>query len=179
LEKETPTETETRNPPRPPGARLLEAVQWLKAEEERAGRIWEDYVDRALLALNGPWERPPAEMDRLRDWLEEGPEVEHPVDGRRRPGVPRVFYGPIGSANRLLKNPRKRNGLRDRFGVKAVEMEASGIADAAWSGERGYLVVRGTCDYCNPDKGDAWQHYAAIVAAAYTRAVVEMTSSTE
>ena len=89
------------------------------------------------------------------------------------PGRPRVFYGPIASANKLLKNPTKRDLLRNNYGVKAVEMEGSGIADAAWNLERGYLVVRGTCDYCNPDKGDLWHKYASIIAAAYTRCLIE------
>lgn len=39
--------------------------------------------------------------------------------------------------------------------------------------EVGYLVVRGICDYCDSHKNDDWQQYAAIVAAAYTRALIE------
>ena len=37
----------------------------------------------------------------------------------------------------------------------------------------GYLVVRGICDYCDSHKNDDWQQYAAVVAAAYTRALIE------
>ncbi len=51
--------------------------------------------------------------------------------------------------------------------------EASGIADATWNHEVGYLVVRGICDYCDSHKNDEWQQYAAVVAAAYTRALIE------
>src|ERR1700729_1299681 len=115
------------NPPRPPGPRLLEAVQWLQAEDERGVRRWEEYVERAIFVLQERWKRPSGELDRLRDWLDEGPETEHPVDPGRRDGQPRLFHGPIGSANKLLKNPVKRNALRDKFGVKAIEMEGSGI----------------------------------------------------
>ena len=84
-----------------------------------------------------------------------------------------MFIAPIASANKLLKNPIKRDQLRVKFRVKAVEMEGSGIADATWSHEIGYLVVRGICDYCDSKKGDNWQAYAAAVAAAYTRALLE------
>jgi nucleoside phosphorylase len=63
--------------------------------------------------------------------------------------------------------------LRDKFKVKAIEMEASGIANATWNREVGYLVVRGICDYCDSHKNDDWQQYAAVVAAAYTRALIE------
>ena len=52
-------------------------------------------------------------------------------------------------------------------------MEGAGIADASWLDEAGYLVIRGTCDYCNNEKRDTWQLYAAIVAAAYARSVIE------
>lgn len=73
---------------------------------------------------------------------------------------------------------RKRDELRDRFKVKAVEMEGSGVADATWEYEKaGYLVVRGICDYCDvrtkATQTDAWKIYAAMAAAAYVRALIE------
>ena len=81
--------------------------------------------------------------------------------------------GGIASANNLLKNPNKRKMLKDKYGVLAVEMEASGVADATWTNTVGYLVVRGICDYCDTYKNDLWQEYAALVAAAYTCSIVE------
>lgn len=57
--------------------------------------------------------------------------------------------------------------------MEAVEMEASGIADATWNHDTGYLVIRGICDYCDKHKNDVWQEYAALVAAAYTRSLIE------
>jgi nucleoside phosphorylase len=150
LDKETPEVTEIRNPPRPPSAELLEAVRHLQANEQLGERPWEQFIE-GFLANRRDWKRPPPRYDRLKDWDDE-PKPSHPVQPRRK-GKPLVFCGPIGSANKLLKNPTKRNRLRDQYGLKAVEMEGSGIADATWSEGAGYLVVRGTCDYCNPDKG--------------------------
>jgi nucleoside phosphorylase len=95
------------------------------------------------------------------------------MDPKRINYQPRVFTGPIASANILQKNPKARDKLREKFGVKAIEMEASGIADATWTHKVGYLVVRGICDYCDSHKNDNWQQYAAVVAAAYTRALIE------
>jgi nucleoside phosphorylase len=86
---------------------------------------------------------------------------------------PRVFLGPIASANTLLKDPARRDSLRDQFGVKAVEMEGAGIADATWTHGIGYLVVRGICDHADANKNDAWQNYSAMAAAAYVRALLE------
>jgi nucleoside phosphorylase len=51
-------------------------------------------------------------------------------------------------------------------------MEGSGIADAAWQAGQQYIVIRGICDYCGPNKTDKWQAYAAVVAAAYARALI-------
>jgi nucleoside phosphorylase len=174
LDKEEPAVTVHRHPPRPPGAALLEAVRSVTVGELRGDRPWEAYMKEATLALGSEWKRPSARKDVLEDQI--GTVIRHPKDSERRKGHPRVFHGPIASANKLLKNPTKRDALRDHFGIKAVEMEGSGIADAAWNLDKEYLVVRGTCDYCNPSKGDDWHNYAALAAAAYARCIVENTS---
>ncbi len=174
LTKETITETEFRHPPRPPSAKLLEAVRILEANQLTRKNPYLEFINQGLQKLN--WTRPPDETDVLASSANPGEVVPHPQDAKRKKGQPRVFFGPIASANLLLKNPRKRDELRDKFGVKAVEMEGAGIADATWNREIGYLVVRGVCDYCDMNKGDDWQACAAINAAAYTRALIESIS---
>ena len=160
-----------RNPPRPPSASLLEAVRYLEAEEILGGRPWEKYIDQSLSVLKTT--RPSEDKDTLCSLDNQEEVIEHPEDPRRIKGQPRVFIGPIASANILQKDPKARDELCEKFGVKAIEMEASGIADATWNHEVGYLVVRGICDYCDSHKNDEWQQYAAVVAAAYTRALIE------
>ena len=146
---------EYRNPPRPPSPELLEAVRRLKAEESTGHRCWDTTIEQSIARLQ-----------------KHGENWERPMRGR-----PRVFVGPIGSANTLLKDQRTRDLIRDRFSVKAIEMEGAGIADAAWTLEVGYLVVRGTSDFCDKNKQDHWQRYAAIIAACFTRAVIERIPS--
>jgi nucleoside phosphorylase len=97
----------------------------------------------------------------------------YPADPSRRPGVPRLFPAPIASSGTLLKNPEKRDALAKQHGVKAIEMEASGIADATWSRGEGYIAVRGIVDYADLEKGDRWHKYGAVAAAAYVRALIE------
>ncbi len=162
-----------RHSPRPPASGLLQAVTRLHARDLGGERPWEAWIEEAINGLGKGWERPGDEYDHLSDWEDEPP-VDHPYDMLRRPGVPRVFSGTIGSANILLKDPGERDLLRDQFGVKAIEMEGSGLSDATWNEGEGYIVVRGTCDYCNHKKSDRWQKYAALVAAAYTRAIIAM-----
>jgi hypothetical protein len=85
--------------------------------------------------------------------------------------------GTIASANQVLKNPIRRDQLRNEHRAKAVEMEGSGIADLAWTRSIEYFVVRGICDYCDTNKRDDWQDYASVVAAAYTRVLLSSVSS--
>lgn len=103
--------------------------------------------------------------------------VEHPDQEERTLNEPLVFYGPIGSANIVLKDEILRDKLLLKYGIKAVEMESAGIVDATWVEGAGYLTIRGICDYCNLDKNDDWQDYAAVVAAAFTRSLLDMIDS--
>jgi nucleoside phosphorylase len=166
LVKEKPDGSrEHRHPPRPPGAELLEAVKHLEAEQLLGNNPWERYLvntDKVKKAA-----RPADNLGANNE------EIDYPHDSERESRLPRIFTGTIAAANVLLKNSILRDYLGKHFGVKAVEMEGSGIADAAWERERGYLVVRGICDYCDERKGDLWQGYAAIAAAAYVRALIE------
>ena len=172
FEKVTPTEVENRSRPRPPAAGLIDAVNLLVAGELMNKRPWEEYIFKAIDGLGSTWDRPADSFDILDDG---SGVVTHPIDRLRTHGVPRLFLGTIASANKLLKDPKLRDALRDKFSVRAVEMEGAGIADSTWGYGSGYLVIRGTCDYCNLNKNDDWQKYASIIAAAFTRCTLENT----
>jgi WD40 repeat protein/nucleoside phosphorylase/energy-coupling factor transporter ATP-binding protein EcfA2 len=163
---------EIRAAPRPPSALLLEAVRILESNALLGQRPWEGFLQECLDRLQ--WRRPDESTDVLADLHEGTQGLAHPTQDARRSGQPLVFRGPIASANTLLKDPARRDGLREKFGVKAVEMEGSGIADATWTHGIGYLVVRGISDYCDMKKNDRWQPYAAAGAAAYVRALLEV-----
>lgn len=173
--KEEPLEITPRHRPRPPSAALLEGVKFLEVAEIEGNQPWLRYIEQACHHLKIV--RPSEEADILISSLNPEQVIHHPEDRKRIKGQPRMFVGPIASANALLKNPIRRDALRDKFGVKAVEMEGSGIADTTWYHGVGYLVVRGICDYCDSNKGDDWQEYAAIIAAAFTRALLEAMPS--
>lgn len=163
---------EHRHPPRPPGADLLRATQYLQTEATLGQRPWEAHLTLGD-AIEGA--RRPADTRNAK-----GEPTKYPRDPARRRGLPRVFSGAIAAADILLKNPAHRDYLRDTFKVKAIEMEGSGVADATWeAGREGYLVVRGICDYCDEHKGDLWQMPAAVAAAAYARAVIEAMAARE
>jgi len=171
IEGEPTVEFEEKIPPRAPSPVLLDCVTALDIDEYDGQRPWVDHIESVCRRFN--LFRPPIDTDILFSTEDPTLVVSHPDDPSRISGQPRLFTGKIASANTVLKNAVKRDYLRDKFGVKAVEMEGSGIADAAWRAEVGYLVVRGICDYCDSKKNNAWQKYAAIAAAGYVRSLIE------
>lgn len=175
--KEETGRVEPRHPPRPASANLVRAARMLEADSLHGARPWDERIERVMVALK--WKRPPESTDLLAASDDPSVILKHPEDPLRISERPRVFFGPIASANRLLKSPRRRDFLRDRYAVKAVEMEGSGVADAAWMSEAQYFVVRGICDYCDKRKGNDWQNYAAAAAAGYVGAVLRTIDPVE
>ncbi|WP_247452345.1 hypothetical protein [Bradyrhizobium sp. 174] len=168
--KETIDGREIRSSPQRASAVLMRMASSLQADELLGRRPWEAIAATALDRLDDTYRRPANDADQLH----EGEEiVDHPYDRQRRQGQPRVFAGVIAAADTLLKNAATRDQLRNQFNVRAVEMEASGVQDAAWHANKDVFVVRGVCDYCDEWKNDDWQNYAALVAAAYARALVQ------
>lgn len=165
--KETKGGRETRTSHQLPSARLLQAANQLVTRELMNERPWESILANATVKLGDNFARPSPSKDLLHV---DGKPVEHPDT---RSGLPKVHGGAIGTADTLLKYDVTRDDLRDRFKVRAVEMEASGLHNAAWLLGKDIFVVRGICDYCDEHKNDDWQNYAALAAAAYTRALVE------
>ncbi|KAF5558268.1 calcium-independent phospholipase A2 [Fusarium napiforme] len=115
----------------------------------------------------GTFEDPGQEKDIFYDIGDDG--VDSPVQRMQRPTDrrTRVWYGSIGSGDKLTRNTRKRNEIRDRYGVIGLEMEAAGTMNRIPVG-----VIRGVCDYADEHKNKEWQPYAAAMAAAYAKAVI-------
>jgi nucleoside phosphorylase len=170
LVKRSRQEVVYRPLPQPPSAHLLLAARYLQAEALKGQFPWLSSIAQSLKLLRRT--RPARVTDVLFDTDEPDRVITHPRDPHRKAGQPRVFFGPIASASTLLRDAALRDELRDRFGVKAIEMEAAGVASASWDAGREYFVVRGICDYCDERKNDLWQMYAAVGAAAYTCALL-------
>lgn len=171
--KRTSDHIEIRDNSPKPGAALIAAAKALESDFDLGRHPWEAHLNKAECSYN--FQRPAPETDVLHDARDQANQIPHPKDPwrDRHSTSPRIHLAAIGSANTLLKNAALRDRLRDEHGVRAIEMEGSGTADAAWSARRDYLVIRGICDYCDTHKNDDWQRYAALVAAAYARALIE------
>lgn len=167
--KETQNFIECRSTSAPPSAQLTEAVKIIQTNFFENKAPWNDYIFK-ISSTNNFFKKPAEETDKLYDENENL--IEHPEDPHRTT-FPKIFFGNVASANTLLKNPQKREQLQQEFGAIAVEMEASGIADATWEAAVGYIVIRGICDYGDSHKNDIWHNYAALTAAAFTKAFIE------
>ncbi|KAL4993004.1 nucleoside phosphorylase domain-containing protein [Aspergillus recurvatus] len=117
-----------------------------------------------------------------RDWLfeptyihENGPGCSQCDQTRLVKRVPRENQDPyphdglIASGNQAIKDAAKRDALAQEVDILCFEMEAAGLMD-----QFPCLVIRGICDYCNSHKIKEGQGYAALAAAAYAKALLEL-----
>lgn len=160
-----------------PSAFLVGKVNMIEADMLGGRRPWENHFTRCDGLESAT--RPDDSTDILSSTEPTRGPIPHPTDPSRRAGLPRIHRGRIATTHAVLRDAKIRDELRDAAGIKAVEMEGSGIADGAWLANQRYMIIRGICDYCDWKKGDLWQGYAAVAAAAYTRALLEHVSVKE
>ncbi|UKZ83618.1 hypothetical protein TrVFT333_011427 [Trichoderma virens FT-333] len=81
-----------------------------------------------------------------------------------------VHYGLIASGNQVIKDAKFRDDLDQRYdgNVLCVEMEAAGLMN-----NFPCIVIRGICDYADSQKNKDWQEYAAAVAAAFAKELLQ------
>lgn len=149
---------------------IRSAIGSIKLEAPNDAQIFLPYYEaiRNNEHATGTFADPGQECDRLYLASEDG--TDGMVERAHRPEAKRTraWYGPIGSGEKLLKNAQKRNELRDKYGVIGLEMEAAGTMNRIAVG-----VIRGVCDYGDKHKNKEWQPYAAAMAAAYAKAVLD------
>jgi nucleoside phosphorylase len=168
--KETGEGFEFRGTAQKPSARFVNVQRMLEVNSVLGDKPWLGFAARAIAKLPPSYSRPEINTDVIHVGKTR---VTHPNQQNRVQSEPYVHSGVIGSADILQKNAIARDELRDLFKVRAIEMEAAGVQTAAWMAGHDVFVVRGICDYCDEHKNDLWQDYAAAVAAAYARALIE------
>ncbi|KAK6339354.1 hypothetical protein TWF718_008774 [Orbilia javanica] len=102
-------------------------------------------------------------------------DTKSPTNTQRNPGETQVHYGLIASGNQVIKDAKIRDNINESLGGKVlcVEMEAAGLMSFP------YIVIRGICDYADARKNDDWQEYAAMVAGACARELLEYVQPSE
>lgn len=82
---------------------------------------------------------------------------------------PAIHFGAVSSTDTVLKNGTARDALIANHKVIAFEMEGAGVSNT----ELPTIVVKGVCDFMDSHKNKDWQEYAAITAAAGSKALLE------
>ncbi|EXL68716.1 hypothetical protein FOPG_15233 [Fusarium oxysporum f. sp. conglutinans race 2 54008] len=81
---------------------------------------------------------------------------------------PLIFLGRFGSGDTVFKSSKDRDGLAERLGIAAFEMESAGL----WE-DLPCIVVKGVCDYADSHKNKEWQDFAAATSASVVKALLE------
>ncbi|KAL8340704.1 hypothetical protein RB601_006684 [Gaeumannomyces tritici] len=184
-----------------PPLTLLAALSGLQVQHEEYGHQFQEKLNQILEGnprLRRKYSRPSRESDRLyrSKYVHTDPEElapgspEQPSYGESEkpcgeicgedpshlvPRVergddeddPAIHYGLIASANRLMEDALVRDHLAKQ-GVLCFEMEAAGLMNTFPC-----LVIRGICDYSDSHKNHEWQGYAAMMAAAYAKDLLQ------
>jgi nucleoside phosphorylase len=155
----------------PTDRRLRSAIEALETEAEYTG-----------YDLLGPY------LARFREntrFLPPGPDSDHLYEAEKtgKPGTeiyrlirreprqfegPAIHYGLIASGNKVIKNAKLRDAMRDKYNITCFEMEAAGLLNTL-----PVAVIRGVSDYADSHKNDTWHEYAASTAAAYARCLLD------
>lgn len=98
----------------------------------------------------------------------EAPNQDQELSAERSAQGVQVHYGCIGSGNAVVKSGIYRDRVASEGGLIAFEMEGAGAWDRMPT-----IVVKAVCDYADSHKNKIWQGYAAGVAAAGMKALLD------
>lgn len=106
--------------------------------------------------------------ERLKSELQSSP------DRHDNTHQPRLFFGAVASADRVIKSARHRDELANTENCIAFEMEGAGIWD-----QLPCIVVKGVCDYADSHKNKEWQDFAAAMAASAASVILRHYTQTD
>ncbi|KAJ9295853.1 hypothetical protein DTO271G3_5876 [Paecilomyces variotii] len=170
---------------RPPRS-LRTALARLEAEHMMSGSQLTTFIEKALdkypaLRRQG-WLRPQQDSDRLFQSeyahvtgrtcakCEKEREVNR-EDWKRHDEDPVIHYGTIATGSAVVKHAPTRVDIGKTHQAICLEMEAAGLMNSFPC-----LVIRGISDYADSHKNDIWKSYAAAVAAAYAKELLQFVT---
>lgn len=142
---------------------------------------WEKYMEEGLQLLQGQeasFTRPPQTTDRLYMNIGDNQviEVQHPEAPEglvRRDNSPTVHFGVMG-AGRPVRNELSRHDFASRYGIFCCDSEFDQVLESIVGNRKdSFMFVRGIADYINGMQNKDWQPYAALAAAAATKAIIK------
>jgi len=176
------------------GPRDLELLDAARALVERSQsdplfHPWEDFTEAGVQLLHGQevaFERPGPETDRLfmnlggEDMIEVGHPPPPPGAPVPRSGCPMVRFGAIASGKPIVAGDQLRLDFAARHQCLAIDTEFDQVLESIVGNRKdSFLFVRGIADYYDGSKNAEWQPYAALVAAAFTKAIIEQLPASD
>ncbi|KAK7092325.1 uncharacterized protein [Littorina saxatilis] len=143
---------------------------------------WERYLTEGqelLQAQDANFDRPPPDTDRLYMNIGDNQviEVQHPEPPNgvpRRLDIPSVHFGVMG-AGRPVRNEVSRHDFASRYKIAACDSEFDQVLESIVGNRKdSFMFVRGVSDYINGMHNKEWKPYAALAAAAATKAIIKM-----
>ena len=171
---------------------LLDTARSLaeKFQADASFHPWEDYSASGAILLRDQqvnFERPGPETDRLfmnlggDDLIEVAHPPVPPDAPAPRPGCPTIRFGAIASGKPILTGDQMRVDFAARHQCLAIDTEFDQVLESIVGNRKdSFVFVRGISDYLDGTKSADWQPYAALSAAAFTKAIIEqIPASTE
>lgn len=160
-----------------PPAILLNAVSILQARHMRRKGMMQEHISRieTLQGFGRGEAGPDALFEATHDHANgrtcEKCDTACLVHRPKRAQEVFVHYGTIASGDQVMRSAAERDRVSSVLGggVLCFEMEAAGLMNN-WP----CLVIRGICDYADSHKNKRWQPYAAGVAAAYAKELLQV-----
>jgi nucleoside phosphorylase len=88
---------------------------------------------------------------------------------------PVVHFGLVASGDTVMRSGRDRDDIARRDNVIAFEMEGAGMWEVLRASS--CLIIKSVCDYADSHKNKKFQAYAAAVAAATAKALLQSWDS--
>ncbi|KAL2855928.1 nucleoside phosphorylase domain-containing protein [Aspergillus pseudoustus] len=137
----------------PPPQTLMCAISELESDPALSSTPLDNFLCHIQKCKPLKFEYPGTDKDRL-----------FVAEAARSPNQPKIFYGLIASANRLMRCADERDRLGKEHNVLCIELVGAGIMNSFPC-----LVIRGISDYADSHKNKIWQNYASAAAAAYAK----------
>ncbi|GIY69283.1 uncharacterized protein CDAR_284211 [Caerostris darwini] len=157
---------------------------WRKGILDMSDRSWEIYIDESLRQLKdkeSAFCRPSPDTDKIYCMSVEGGDLvdvghPQPMEGAfdpRKPGMPVLHFGAVGSGKILMQDDTKRLAFADHHGIMSFDTGFGSVVESIFGNRKDdYVFIRGISDYKDGTKKKDWQPYAALAAASVMKAII-------
>lgn len=148
-------------------------------------RPWERFINENLRQMDSEgvvsFNRPPPETDKIYCMSVEGGDLvdvghPHPMEGTfdpRKPGLPVLHFGAVGSGKVLMHDDTKRLSFADQHGIMSFDTGFGSVVESIFGNRKDdYVFIRGISDYKDGSKKKEWQPYAALAAASVMKSII-------